>query len=97
MAELDTWKERENLKNAKKAIKEFKKEYRRDMEDIARMQGRCHDLAKQLSHYLYFFFFSFLFLFITTRWSVGKYHMTLSQCHNWCDGWSCHSHSVSHD
>jgi len=19
---------------------------------------------------------------------VGKYHVTLSQCHNWCDGWS---------
>jgi len=29
--------------------------------------------------------FIFLFLFITTRWSTGKYHMTLSQCHNWCD------------
>ena len=25
--ELDTWEGRENLKNAKKAIKEFKKEY----------------------------------------------------------------------
>jgi len=25
--ELNTWKERENLKNAKEAIKEFKKEY----------------------------------------------------------------------
>jgi len=23
---------------------------------------KCHDLAKQLSHYLYFFSFSFLFL-----------------------------------
>jgi len=40
----------------------------------------CHDLANWLSHYLYFF--SFLFLFITTRWSVGKYYVTLSQCHN---------------
>jgi len=58
----------------------------------------CHDLANWLSHYLYFF--SFLFLFTTTRWSTGKYHMTLSQCHNgMMDGhrWSGHSHSVSHD
>jgi len=60
----------------------------------------CHDLANWLSHYLYFF--SFLFLFITTRWSVGKYHVTLSQCHNSVmdgHGWSSHSHShkVSHD
>jgi len=27
MAESNTWEERENLKNAKEAIKEFKKEY----------------------------------------------------------------------
>jgi len=27
MAELDTWEERKNLKNAKEAIKEFKKKY----------------------------------------------------------------------
>jgi len=27
MAELDTWKGRENLKNVKEAIKEFEKEY----------------------------------------------------------------------
>ena len=57
-------------------------------------EGWCHDLANWLSHYLYFFsFFSFLFLFTTTRWSTGKYHVTLSQCHNGVmDG-----HSVSHD
>ena len=36
-------------------------------------------LAKSL---FIFLFFSFLFLFTTTRWSMGKYHMTLSQCHN---------------
>jgi len=68
-------------------------------------KGRCHDLANRLSHYLYFFsflFFSFLIRLTTTRWSMGKYHMTLSQCHNIVmDGhrWSCHSHShiVSHD
>jgi len=27
MAELDTWEGRENLENAKEAIKEFEKEY----------------------------------------------------------------------
>jgi len=32
----NTWEGRENLKNAKEAIKEFEKEYWRDMEDIAR-------------------------------------------------------------
>jgi len=45
----------------------------------------CHDLAKRLSYYLYFFSFLFFFFFFgltTTRWSVGKYHVTLSQCHN---------------
>jgi len=34
-AESNAWEGRENLKNAKKAIKEFKKEYQQDMEDIA--------------------------------------------------------------
>jgi len=38
MAESDTWEERENLENAKEAIKEFKKEYWRDMEDIAQQE-----------------------------------------------------------
>jgi len=58
--------------------------------------AECHDLAKRLSHYLYFFSFLFFFFFFgltTTRWSVGKYHMTLSQCHNGVtDGhrWSRH-------
>ena len=41
---------------------------------------KYYNLANWLSHYLYFF--SFLFLFITTRWSAGKCHVTLSQCHN---------------
>ena len=36
--ESDTWEGRENLKNAKEAIKEFEKEYRQDMEDIARQE-----------------------------------------------------------
>jgi len=35
MAELDIWESRENLENAKEAIEEFKKEYWRDMEDVA--------------------------------------------------------------
>ena len=34
MAESDIWEGRENLGNAKEAIKEFKKEYQRDMEDV---------------------------------------------------------------
>ena len=34
-AESDTWEERENLRNAKEAIEEFEKEYRRDTEDVA--------------------------------------------------------------
>ena len=39
----------------------------------------CHDLAKRLSHYLYFFSFLFFFFGLTTtRWSMGKYHVTLS-------------------
>ena len=57
---------------------------------------RCHDLAKRLSHYLYFFSFLFFFFFFgltTTRWGVGKYHVTLSQYHNSVTdghGWSRH-------
>jgi len=35
MAESNTWEGRENLKNTKKAIKEFEKEYRQDIKDIA--------------------------------------------------------------
>ena len=34
MAESDTWEGRENLENAKEAVEEFKKEYRRDIEDV---------------------------------------------------------------
>ena len=36
MAEADIWKGKENLGNAKEAIEEFEKEYRRDMEDVRR-------------------------------------------------------------
>jgi len=36
MAESDTWEEEENLENAKEVIEEYKREYRRDMEDIRR-------------------------------------------------------------
>jgi len=39
MAESDTWEGRENLKNAKKAIGEFEKEYRRDIEDVAQQEN----------------------------------------------------------
>jgi len=40
-AESDTWEGRENLKNAKEAIEEFEKEYRRDMKDVA--QQECEE------------------------------------------------------
>jgi len=36
--ESNTWEGRENLKNAKEVIKEFKKEYQRDMEDVVRQE-----------------------------------------------------------
>jgi len=36
MAESNTWEERENLKNTKEVIKEFKREYQQDMEDMTR-------------------------------------------------------------
>jgi len=38
MADSNTWEGRENLENAKEAIEEFEKEYRRDMEDVARQE-----------------------------------------------------------
>jgi len=38
MAESDTWKERKNLKNTKEAVKEYKKECQRDMEDIRQQE-----------------------------------------------------------
>ena len=55
-------------------------------------------LGKTAKSLFIFLFFSFLFLFLligltTTRWSMGKSHVTLSQCHNGVmDGhrWSCH-------
>ena len=37
-AELDTWEGRENLKNAKEAIKEFEREYWQDMEDVTKQE-----------------------------------------------------------
>jgi len=36
--ESDTWKGKENLKNAKEVIEEFKREYRRDIEDVTRQE-----------------------------------------------------------
>jgi len=41
MAESNTWEGRENLKNAKEAIKEFEKEYWQDMEDVT--QQECEE------------------------------------------------------
>ena len=38
MAESDTWEGKENLENAKEAIEEYKREYRRDMEDVRRQE-----------------------------------------------------------
>jgi len=38
MAESDTWEGEENLENAKEAIEEYEREYRRDMEDIRRQE-----------------------------------------------------------
>ena len=51
---------------------------------LAKKEETCHDLAKRLSHYLYFFFFFFFFSFCgltTTKWSTGRYHVTVSQYH----------------
>ena len=36
MAESDIWEGRENLENAKEAVKEYEKEHRRDIEDVRR-------------------------------------------------------------
>jgi len=38
MAESDTWEGKKNLKNAKEAIEEYEKEYRRDIEDIRQQE-----------------------------------------------------------
>ena len=40
MAESDTWEGRENLENAKEAVKEYKKEYQWDMEDIRQQEKK---------------------------------------------------------
>jgi len=37
-AESDTWEGKENLENAKEAIEEYKREYRRDTEDVRRQE-----------------------------------------------------------
>jgi len=38
--ESNTWEGRENLENAKEAIKEFEKEYRRDMKDVVQQERK---------------------------------------------------------
>jgi len=49
-AESNIWEGRENLKNAKEAIKEFEKEYQQDMEDVARQEHEeCHKLHSAIS------------------------------------------------
>ena len=40
MAESDTWEGKENLENAKEAIEEYKREYKRDMEDVRRQEKK---------------------------------------------------------
>ena len=60
-----------------------------NLENEGKMQGKemrrnvlaCHDLAKQLSYYLYFFFFLFLFFYLglTTQKKVRE--SVTSQCH----------------
>jgi len=37
-AESDTWEGRENLGNAKEAIEEFEREYRRDIKEVNRQE-----------------------------------------------------------
>jgi len=58
---------------------------------------QCHDLAKQLSHYLYFFSFLFLFFYLglTTQKEVQESVMSqVSHKHSHMTG----SHSItSHD
>jgi len=51
-------------------------------------QANCYDLAKWLSQYLYFFSFRLLL-----RWSMGKYHMTVTESQR-CD--SGHVMVISH-
>jgi len=38
--ESDTWEKRENLRNAKEAIEEFEKEYRKDQEEVRQQERR---------------------------------------------------------
>ena len=40
MAESDTWEGKENLENAKEVIEEYKREYRRNIEDIRRQEKK---------------------------------------------------------
>ena len=39
-AESDIWKGKKNLKNAKEVIKEFEKEYQRDMKNVVRQEHK---------------------------------------------------------
>ena len=46
MAESDTWEGKENLGNAKEAIEDFEKEYKRDMEDVRRQKSEKRTFRK---------------------------------------------------
>ena len=76
----------------RKKKKEFSQELPREFTAKLLYMSWLGKMAKSLSIFL-FLFFSFLIGLTTTRWSMGKYHVTLSQCHNGVtDGhrWSCH-------
>ena len=66
MAESNTQEGRENLKNAKEAIEEFKKEYQRDMEDVA--QQECKETTFKHRELLEKFIAKMLY-----RWSDKRY------------------------
>jgi len=54
----------------------------------------CHDLAKQLSHYLYLFYFIFLVEVTTQGRSVEKCHITNITHHSYMSGYCS---VMSHD
>jgi len=64
--ESNTWERRENLENAKGAIKEFKKEYWRDMEDV--VWQKCEEGTFQWGELLGRFTAKKLY-----RWSDKRY------------------------
>ena len=50
-----------------------------------------HDLTKELSYFLFFFCFVLFYLVRSLlKWSVGKYHVTVTESQKW----SHHSHNT---